>query len=327
MLALGLLSLLGVSPAAHASLTRACPSYPSGLDHLITFPATVTVPPTLNIGETIVERTETATPRLVGPYCDRAIYSPVTITRAFTRFTGTTSLPNVFATNVPGIGVQILLDGTAMPLTSSNTVSTSDGIGFSFFDGGTITVKFIKTGVINTSGTVAAGGIADHTWDKAVVGRWGVASSIAFVAQVPTCDVAVGSTNITLALNDVRATEFTSSQTSATSASANITLDKCAFNPRVNMTLTGTQAPGLNNVLALTAGTNTAQGIGVQLSATPPGGSAQVLTLGSALALGTATGTTMVIPITARYYRTAGTVAGVTAGTANAKGTLTFNYQ
>jgi len=86
------------------------------------------------------------------------------------------------------------------------------------------------------------------------------------------------------------------------------------------MTLQGTQATGApNTVLAVTGGTGTAQGVGVQLLHNR----ATVLTINSPLTLSTATPTgNLNVPIAARYYRT-GTVV---AGRANASPTLRFDY-
>jgi len=86
------------------------------------------------------------------------------------------------------------------------------------------------------------------------------------------------------------------------------------------MTLNGTQATGgPNTVLALTAGTGVAQGVGVQLLHNRT----TVLTIGTALSLsGAAADGDMNVPIAARYYRT----GAVTAGRANASPTLRFDY-
>lgn len=133
-----------------------------------------------------------------------------------------------------------------------------------------------------------------------------------------TCDVRTSS--ISIPLNNVAASTFANvGSTSTISAAQNITLN-CKGAPSVRMTLNGTQATGgPNTVLALTAGTGVAQGVGVQLLHNRT----TVLTIGTALSLsGAAADGDMNVPIAARYYRT----GAVTAGRANASPTLRFDY-
>lgn len=143
-------------------------------------------------------------------------------------------------------------------------------------------------------------------------------AATAFSITNSTCTVSTAS--IGIPLGNVAASSFTAvGSTSAVSAAENITLD-CRGFPSVRMTLQGAQAAGAPaSVLALTAGTGVAQGVGVQLLHNRT----TVLTIGTALALSASAATgNMNVPIAARYYRT----GAVTAGRANASPTLRFDY-
>jgi len=140
----------------------------------------------------------------------------------------------------------------------------------------------------------------------------------AFTLANSTCTVSTPS--ISISLGNVGGSTFGNvGSTSPVSAAQNISLS-CRGFPTVRMTLQGTQATGApNTVLAVTGGTGTAQGVGVQLLHNR----ATVLTINSPLTLSTATPTgNLNVPIAARYYRT-GTVV---AGRANASPTLRFDY-
>ena len=179
-------------------------------------------------------------------------------------------------------------------------------------------VTLIKTAAIVGSGTLPANTtIADHRLNFVTMMQLGIGQT-AIRSENSTCTVNTAA--ITIPLGNVQATSFgTVGATFPTAGSApqNISLS-CTATPSVSMTLQGTPITNVpNTVQALTAGTNTAQGIGVQLLYNNA-----ALARGAPVVVSTAAGATLSVPVAARYYR----FGNVTAGTANATATLRFDY-
>jgi type 1 fimbria pilin len=142
-----------------------------------------------------------------------------------------------------------------------------------------------------------------------------------YVSQV-ACSITTP--NLTFPIGDVLNSEFgtTVGYIPAKTSTQNLGLD-CDRNANINVTLNGTQNPDVSDasVLALNnqGGSNTAQGVGVQLLY-----DGNPLVINSKLTLKQSSGGKETFPITARYYQTKNTV---TVGEASTSATLTLTYQ
>jgi type 1 fimbria pilin len=309
----------GMSMPAHASLTRPCPVYPSVANGMVTVPATISVSPRLNVGDTIATYTQSITYPGNGStiFCAGAAYQPLTQTLSLVRFNTPTSIANVYATNVAGVGIMMTSGSAATPLNPYTRTSN-------FLGGFTVpavtedlTVTFVKTAATVGSGTVTSGAIFQRKWDNAIKGNWGLANNTVITPLVPTCSVSTSS--VTINLGNVAASSFaTVGSNSTTSGTQNVTLS-CQNSPIVTMALQGTRASAAAPayVVALTPGTGVAQGVGVEVLYNN-----NPLTLGSGVTVSSSAGSTLTIPVAARYYRT----GDITAGRANAAPTLQFTY-
>lgn len=313
------------SAPAEASLTRACVvtagstrAYPNLGTITVNLPTPISVPATLNVGDTIAEATGVSAAADGVRYCIGTIYDPLTQEGRITRFTTPVSgIENVYETGVAGVGIRIqATGGAAYPIAAFTTDARGSGY---FMNGGRVasyTVTLIKTGPVR-AGTITSGAIASFWWDRAQVLQLSLGRNTAITAPTPTCTISTPSINIPL--GDVAASTLANvGATSPISRPASISLS-CANNPRVTMTLQGTQAPGGPDTTVALSGTGAAQGVGVQVlyNSTPMVVNSTTPTLVDAAAGATAT-----VPIAARYYRT----GAITAGSANASPTLRFDY-
>ncbi|HTV87244.1 MAG TPA: fimbrial protein [Dyella sp.] len=212
-------------------------------------------------------------------------------------------------------GVRILYNGTS--ITDGSLVYTPSSTGTLTIPG-TFSVQIIKLsnplesiGVLMPQFLLVIEGVTSSIDN---VSAYLSLDSTSFVVPKPTCSVLTP--NVTIPLGSISALSLPSIGSVAGSGTQNISLS-CSESPAVAMSLSGTAVSGYPNVLALTAGPGTAQGVGAQLlyNNTP-------LTMDASVFLGTA-GSTLTVPIAARYYRT----GNLTAGTANATGRLNFTYQ
>ncbi|MCO5397573.1 fimbrial protein [Ralstonia soli] len=292
-------------------------AYPNLGTITVNLPATISVPATLADGGTIAQATGVSAAADGVRYCIGTIYDPLTQEGRITRFTTATSLTSVYATNVTGVGIRIeATGGTAYPIAAFTT--DARGAGY-FMNGGRVasyTVTLIKTGPVR-AGTITSGAIGSFWWDRAQVLQLSLGRNTAITAPAPTCTV--GTTSVNIPLGDVAASSFANvGATSPISHPANISLS-CANNPRVTMTLQGTQAPGGPDTTVALSGAGAAQGVGVQVlyNSTPMVVNSTTPTLVDVSAAASVT-----VPISARYYRT----GAITAGRANASPTLRFDY-
>ncbi|WP_084210005.1 fimbrial protein [Ralstonia sp. A12] len=277
---------------------------------------TITVPASLAVGGIIAE--QVSSPGwTTNPFCTAGT---INYRYELTRFTAATSIPNVYATNIPGVGlsVQLLDNGFDGGLFFPMQGSTSRGPGQGFqYTNRTFRARLVKTGAI-TPGTIAAGQVARSVTNNVV--NISLNFAAAFTVQNPTCSVNTAS--ITIPLGNVAASSFANvGSVSTTRGPQNIGLT-CAASPRVRMSLQGTRAAGgPTTTVALTGagGAGVAQGIGVQVLF---GGAPLVVNSTTLTTVSNAAGAALNVPISARYYRT-GTV---TAGRANASATLRFDY-
>ncbi|HEX7813727.1 fimbrial protein, partial [Dyella sp.] len=122
---------------------------------------------------------------------------------------------------------------------------------------------------------------------------------------------------VTIPLGNVRASSMSApGSTSPTSVAQNVVL-RCSDMPSVTMRMSGTAAPGRNNVIALSNVPNQAKGVGVQLIYNNA-----ALAFNTPYIISRSAPSVLNVPIAARYFRT-GDISG---GIANASATLTFSY-
>ncbi|MDU6923033.1 fimbrial protein [Franconibacter helveticus] len=137
------------------------------------------------------------------------------------------------------------------------------------------------------------------------------------------CDVVnTQSSPLTVDLGKISKTVFTGVGSSANSTTFSLQLKNCPVTvTKASITFGGTADTSNTNVLALTAGTGVAAGVGVQLLDST-GAPLNLYTASADYALTTGT-TTNNLTFGARYIQTDATV---TAGTANASSTFTVAY-
>ncbi|HAU5793701.1 hypothetical protein XU19_04630 [Vibrio parahaemolyticus] len=278
----------------------------------------------VDLGNTVVQRDTPAGTVLtayyllfpeVSAYCDNGT-NGLFDTGIFSK---TTSLPGVYETNVPGIGIRVTTEfGTIRmehltPLGLRQSMSTG-------------VVELVKmeekaqSGILN-NGMIMSWAVGDGPGSAYTLpmGKWNLVNgSITVLA----CAIQSGN-SLAFPIGDVQADQFTQLGThSQQTSTANLKLD-CDADANINVTLAGTQNPDTadDSVLELSnqGDDKVASGIGVQLlyNDTP-------LELNKMLNLKRSAGDQESFPITARYIQTKDKVR---AGQANATATLNLTYQ
>ncbi|MBB1201746.1 hypothetical protein EGM70_15775 [Enterobacteriaceae bacterium 89] len=233
-----------------------------------------------------------------------------------TLFTTPTSIPDVYQTNVPGVGVSV---GTTWYFESpANFRPNAIAQAWNF---PARTVNFVKTGPI-TSMKLSSGqlGRIYGDGDKVTALSYNLIGS-----QITQVACSITAPNLIFPIGDIPAASFGSSVGTTPSGAQNtqnLGLN-CDAGANINISLQGTQNPDVSttSVLALTGQGNTdvAKGVGVQLlyNGSP-------LVLNNRIVLKRSAGGQETFPITARYYQTK---TAVTTGKANASATLDLTYQ
>lgn len=234
-------------------------------------------------------------------------------------------LPNVYRTNLTGVGIQT--DASEAYFTNPYQLfqSTNGGAGVLYGNHHTIIVNLIKTGDI-VPGTLAPGEIANELFTDEQGGRvltetltMPGGNSIAVLA----CGLATQT--LTFPIGNIFATAFgTTVGTIPAGAQTTTNLGlNCNAGANINVSLSGIQNPDVadSSVLALTGqgSAGVAQGVGVQLlyNGSP-------LQLNNRIVMKRSSGGQDALPLTARYYQTKTTV---TTGSANTSATLNLTYQ
>lgn len=230
-------------------------------------------------------------------------------------FTTPSGIPNVYLTNVPGVGISVDQSGGAYPYQSPAFIRTIPGSQAVYAAGRAM--KLVKVGPI-TSGIVNSGVIARNYSDDAITSY-----AINFTgSSVTQLACSINTPNITVPLDDVFANDLTSIGKTAKPKVFNVGLD-CDTGAKINAKLTGTQNTdsSTEGVLQLSGagGDNVASGVAIQiLYNNAP------MALNNNIVLKTSTGGQETFPFTAQYYQTKN---NVTAGSANATATLELTYQ
>ncbi|EDS5739624.1 fimbrial protein [Lelliottia wanjuensis] len=271
----------------------------------------ITIPPATTVGAVIWEIDE----KLTVPTDDTIvcqIHDEVSFVPAqFSTPAGT----NIFATNVPGIGIKIQIAITyATPLTDipySYTQTATTG----YKNMSEIKIQLIKTGTI-ISGTLNSGDVATGT-APGLGTAYHVSIIGAPIVPVETCTVTDNALLVPLG-NNIPVTSFTGPGSTSEDIPFSIPLD-CLINARVNFQLDGV-GHGEPGVLSLNNISNSATGVGVQImyKNNPVVFGSTVLD-GTALVAGPYN-----VDFVARYYQTGGVV---TPGPGQATATFTITYQ
>jgi len=227
---------------------------------------------------------------------------------------------NIYATNVPGVGIRVKSRGQYYSNPPYQQLITA----VSGLTSDSSTIEFIKTGDI-TSGTFLAGDIAAYyiTENSITLGTMTkvIMDGNNTITQV-ACSVSNG--NLIFPVGNVEANAFSGGVGSNPDVKSvqNLGLN-CDPKANVNISLHGTQNPDTDNksVLSLSSqGTSgVADGVGVQIVY-----NGEPLEINKIIKLKQSNGGQESFPFTARYYQTKQIVK---PGTANATATLDITYQ
>ncbi|MEA5206107.1 fimbrial protein, partial [Enterobacter mori] len=309
-------------PHAHAATTCESPDLPYTISA-----GTLSVPTTLNVGSVIPGSAKTHT---VTGNCSGTLANHAVIACYYGTGTEVGGMPGVYATNVDGIGIELLnssgqivrgtgyeCDSTATPM---GTVSSDSAQTFSF----SYTERLVKTATRIGSGTLTN---TQNPFGFGVfksVGISGSRNTSQYSATVAerTATCSIDPLNLTVTLGDFPVSQFThvGSYTAWKYFNINATCTE-----EVNLTASVTSANGVNSqfndVLNLTPGSGNATGVGVRMLLDgvdlrydypiPVGGRTEANIPNT-------------IPFAVQYYQTDATV---TAGKANTIATIDLEYQ
>lgn len=338
-----LVSLLCMNQGAFAQSCRVL-STPGNVN--LTLPSTLVVPRDAAVGTVLLNVgiaanstgliTCSVSPQTTG-YGVESMYTTQT----------TTSIANVYATNVPGIGIKVIgknnQSGAVPNPPSVYRFLTAVGAAAEYTIDNSWGYQLIKTGPV-TAGTLSFSGAVAASWisssPTSVTGAGWVISPILVNSLyingstnvvIPTCTTP----NVNVAMPTIYKSALKGVGTSAGTTSFNIALNNCPAGMnsiQYEINPATTVVSSADAVVALD-GTSTASGVGVQLldndsnPLTAAKGFQSMATLGSAPGSGTynpSTGGNYTIPLKARYYQTATTVS---PGSVNTEMTFTMTYQ
>ncbi|MDF3935615.1 fimbrial protein [Pseudomonas citronellolis] len=243
-------------------------------------------------------------------------------------FASAAGFPSVFATNVEGIGVSVywcnmdacnpdFLNVTPLASLAWPVVPARYPLGNSWW------VRLLKTGPI-AGGLLQLGGASEVRYQDLAVARLTLSGASA-VASLG-CEVSPGSRSLSVALPTVARADFPAGPGALAddSKARALSIDmSCDAGVRVNYRIDG--ASSGDDVLDNASGAGMASGIGVRLYRGQLG-SRLVQPLGVPLlhAVTASAGQLVSIPLTARYYRTAGSLG---AGRVAVTATFTLSYE
>lgn len=228
-----------------------------------------------------------------------------------------TSVPNVYATNVPGVGIRASLYGV-YPYNSPSTTSWWPAE-TTFLNSVPSTVELVKTGPV-TSGMLNPGqvGVTFTNDDQSKI-----AYDISITqSKIIAIQCAISNPNINIHLDDVLGSNLKSPGTVAKPRDFDIGL-QCDPDARINVMLTGVKNTDTSAVgvlqLSNAGNANVATGVGIQIlyGNTP-------VEINKNMVLKTSAGGQETFTFRAQYYQTKSTV---TTGSANATATLEITYQ
>lgn len=241
---------------------------------------------------------------------------------------GGSSIADVRATNIPGIGIRwtnhsdAAGTSTIWTIRGLNDTRNQRGIrenGLTVF---TDTFELVKIG--NITSTVSPNWVLDYAYRTANGTNKGkLYSNTATSQNMQVVACSVTNTSIPIDMGSVKTSEFPG-QIGGTTREKNVIIPlDCDASTKVNITLDGTpHSSGAPGVLALTPSATqpVAGGVGLQLLY-----NSAAVTLGTPIAVGTTVSDgAYSILLIARYYQTA---VPVTQGQANSTATFTMSYR
>ena len=247
--------------------------------------------------------------------------------------------PSVFNTNVPGIGVSVFWcntetsscnpDRTKITPPPSLNVNWAVGVG-SRSVRSNWRVILVKTAAIGVNaGTLTIAGQSRVSYIDLPVTTLSLTGSSQITGL--GCDINSDSLGIDVPLPTIHSTDFSDASPVHTSSAKARTFSiglLCDSGVKVNYQVDGAQSSAGSNVLANASGAGMATGVGVQLFEGDVN-STTVLQLGSKKLQSTTTAgnTSVHIPLTAKYYRTAPDVASITPGLVSTTAVFTLTYE
>jgi type 1 fimbria pilin len=266
-----------------------------------------------------------------------------TIGGSVQRFTGSTGINNVYATNIPGIGIRIsyptAFDATGyLSYTKSNSSTVGDGgagtggevINVTY----SVKIEWIKTSTTVGSGTITAGQVGVGQFNGTTVANIVLTGATNIVAPTPpTCSVDSSSTQ-TVNLGNVTATKFSGVGSMTPPTAFNIKFNcsggTSGQSSKIYLTMTDATIPSNRTSNLNLAAASTASGVAVRVQRNA--GATDVSFGADSAAIGNqnqwqagtvATGTgTFSVALQARVVQT-GTLK---TGSVSAKATFTVGY-
>jgi type 1 fimbria pilin len=262
--------------------------------------------------------------------------TPYTVTNAatMTRFTQATGISNVWATNVPGIGIRITQTSAFnYSYTYNHTISANDTFG-GVYAIGYARIEWIKTSATVSSGSITPGPVGYTFFNGVRTSTIQLVGNTDIVApSAPTCSVNASSTQ-TVNLGNYPSSAFTGTGSMTPPKGFDINFD-CSGgtsdqNRTVYLTMTDTTVPSNRTDILNLATNSTAKGVGIRLyrdaGATAVKFGADSATVGNTnqWTAGTvSTGTSsLTVPLQARLIQT----GPVQQGSVSAKATFTAAY-
>jgi len=242
--------------------------------------------------------------------------------------------PSVFETNVPGVGISVFWCGSYIdycvddvsklaPLPSMNWASVQQTLVINW------RVRLIKTGDFDASAsTLTVPGLSYIAYSDLGV----TTLMLSGTSQITGlgCEINADSRNIDVRLPTIAKADFgtaTIPQANNKAKAFNINL-LCDSGIKVSYRIDGAQTIGDGNVLANATGTGMATGVGVALFQGDLSSVTRLPLATKFLQTTTTTGNLPVsIPLTARYYRTAASVAAMGTGLVSTTATFTLFYE
>jgi major type 1 subunit fimbrin (pilin) len=318
-----LLMMFFLSPQAFA----ACKESPAA-DVTITLPATLTVPRDTPVG-TVLFTQYPGVPSPTGgvSQCPSSFYMLYRLNTALTFST----TPNVFATSVPGIGVQIIDANSVYALPnmalaySWGTAAPNGNIGM--WDSWTL--KLVVTGAITTQGTISFPSplaTAYITSSSNSLSSDAIAlNSLKIVGTTTIAPRSCTTPDVTVDLGSHKSSEFTGVGSTTAPVNVNIALNACPAgmnSVQYRIDPVTTVIDRTQSIVALD-GSSSASGVGVQLLNSAGTAAFPLSSYQTFSGYNKSTGGSFTIPLKARYYRT----GAISEGTANTAMTFTMLYQ
>jgi major type 1 subunit fimbrin (pilin) len=319
----GLLMMFFLSPKAFA----ACKLTPAA-DVTITLPATLTVTRDTPVG-TVLFTQNAGIPSPTGgvSMCPSSYYALYRLNTALTLST----TPNVLATSVPGIGVQIAENHGVYALPNMalvyawGTATPNGNIGM--YESWTL--SYVVTGLVTTPGTISfPSPLATSYITSSSTGLSSDAIVLNNLKIVGTTTIAPRScttADVTVDLGSHKSSEFTGVGSTTAPVNVNIALNACPAgmnSVQYRIDPVTTVIDRTQSIVALDS-SSSASGVGVQLLNSAGTAAFPLSSYQTFSGYNKSTGGSFTIPLKARYYRT----GAISTGTANTAMTFTMLYQ